>query len=200
MDETAEQMQADHDLEVANAERVAADKTAAEQARIDREAINREALARESIVEQKPLSFGADPAPVDIPVDTAKTRLRAFEDATFGRDAPRIAGEVERGVGSPFARMNPVQKAHHAALEQMVIAEQRHADAVAALESAKVAHDLAVKRAQAAEQVVAEHHDDPQPNEPDIRLPHQINQPRTDLKPGPEVRPLPFGADNHEVV
>lgn len=86
----------------------------------------------------------------DEPV-AAKARLRAFEDDVLGKDAGRINGEVERGVGSPFAAMTPQQKAHHAALEQLVAAENGMADASAKLASAEAAHAAAAKTAEAAE-------------------------------------------------
>lgn len=82
---------------------------------------------------------------------TAKTKLRAFEDDVFGKDAPRIDGAVERGVGSPYARMTDHQKAHYAALEKLVAAEKAHADAEAALAAAEAAHDVAEAAAVAAE-------------------------------------------------
>jgi len=109
-----------------------------------------------SVVEREPTAFDTKPAePVAEPV-TAKTKLRAFEDATFGKDAGRINGEVERGVGSPFARMTPEQKKQHAALERLVVAEQKLADASAELSKAEAAHEAAVKEAAASEQAVAD--------------------------------------------
>ena len=82
----------------------------------------------------------AETAPV-----TAASKLRAFEDKTFGKDCPRINGEVERGVGSPYSRMTVPQKAHYASLEHLVKCEKAVADASADLEAAKLKHDAAVK-------------------------------------------------------
>lgn len=76
---------------------------------------------------------------------TAAARLRAFEDDVFGEKASRINGAVERGVGSPYADMTPRQKAHYAALEQMVAAEKRVSDATAELAAAEAAHEAAAK-------------------------------------------------------
>ena len=87
----------------------------------------------------------ATPAPaVKAPV-TAADKLREFEDKTFGKDAPRINGELERGVGSPYSRMTVQQKRHYESLEHLVKAEKKVADASAELEAAKIKHDAAVK-------------------------------------------------------
>ncbi len=86
--------------------------------------------------------LGANPAPAPV---TAADKLREFEDKTFGKDAPRINGELERGVGSPYSRMTPTQKAHYASLDHLVKAEKAVADASANLEAAKLKHDAAVK-------------------------------------------------------
>lgn len=81
---------------------------------------------------------------------TAAAKLRAFEDDVFGKDASRINGDVERGVGSPFAKMTDVQRAHHTALENLVKAEKAVADAGAAHAKAHADHELAEKKATAA--------------------------------------------------
>lgn len=67
---------------------------------------------------------------------TTAARLRAFEDKVLGENCARIAGNIERGVGSPFAGLSDQQKAHHAALEALAAAEQDHHDAVAAADAA----------------------------------------------------------------
>lgn len=87
---------------------------------------------------------------VEAQPETAKTKLRSFEDDVLGKDAGRINGEVERGVGSPFANMTPHQSAHHAALERLVAAEKGMADASAKLAEAEAAHEAAANRATAA--------------------------------------------------
>jgi hypothetical protein len=153
-EQTDEQVKAAHDIEAA--EKAKADAAAAHTS------LERETLANEFLLEDKP--------------ETAKTRLRAFEDATFGLDASRINGEVERGIGSPFARMTHEQKAHHAALEHLVKAEQAMADASAALAAAQARHDAAVKMSEQAARMLDTPTDQP------VR------------------KPLPFGADDHEVV
>lgn len=91
----------------------------------------------------------AETAPV-----TAAAKLRAFEDKTFGKDAPRINGELERGVGSPYSRMTVEQKAHHASLENLVKAEKAVADASHELADAQMKHDAAVKTSDNAAKAV----------------------------------------------
>jgi len=95
--------------------------------------------------------------PASDPVDpnTATAKLKAFEDTHLGEDIPRINGEIELGVGSRFANLKPHQKAHHAALEQMIKAEAAVADASAALAVAQARHDAAVKASEAAEEAAA---------------------------------------------
>lgn len=122
-------------------------------------------------------SIFADAAPTPAPVAakttaaakapvTAKDKLRAFEDKIFGKDAPRINGELEHGVGSPWANMTPAQKRHHHALERMVEAEQKVAEASAALAHAEADHDVAVKSAEAAASAVPAADPKPDPNAP----------------------------------
>ena len=99
-----------------------------------------------------PSSFGGlGTKPAEKAPDTAKTKLRGFEDAHFGRDATRINGEVERGIGSRFGSMSPTKAAEYAALEALVKAEDDIADSSAALEQAKRDHDVALKRLAAAQ-------------------------------------------------
>jgi hypothetical protein len=93
----------------------------------------------------------AESAPV-----TAKTKLRAFEDETFGKEAGRINGHVERGVGSPYARMTDAQKRQYAALERMVEAEKKLADASADLAKAESEHEAAVKRVDVSQKAASE--------------------------------------------
>ena len=96
------------------------------------------------------------PAPaVKAPV-TAADKLREFEDKTFGKDAPRINGELERGVGSPYSRMTPEQKRHYESLEHLVKAEKKVADASAELDAAKTKHDAAVKTTEDAAKAIVE--------------------------------------------
>jgi hypothetical protein len=91
-----------------------------------------------------PLVPSPAPTAAKAPV-TAADKLREFEDKHFGKDAPRINGELERGVGSPWSRMTLRQKQHYESLEHLVKAEKKVADASAELETAKVKHVAAVK-------------------------------------------------------
>jgi hypothetical protein len=87
---------------------------------------------------------------------TAADQLRAFEDDHFGKDAPRINGELERGVGSPYSRMTHYQKRHYESLEHLVKAEKKVADATAELETAKAKHVAAVKVSEDAAKAIVE--------------------------------------------
>jgi len=89
-------------------------------------------------------------------LETAAAKLRAFEDDVFGKDVPRINGAIERGVGSAFAKMTDHQKAHHAALENLVAAEKAVADATAAHAKAHAEHAAAEKKAADAEKAASE--------------------------------------------
>jgi hypothetical protein len=82
---------------------------------------------------------------------SAPARLRAYEDDTFGKDAVRLRGMVERGYGSKFKEMTDGQARHYAALERMVATEQALVDAEAALLAAKASHDAAVEQVSATE-------------------------------------------------
>lgn len=91
---------------------------------------------------------------VETPPVTAKSRLRAFEDDAIGEDAVRISDQIERGSGSLYQTvLTPEQRAQHAALEKLVEAEQRVADTSAALATAQIAHDQAVKYVETCEAV-----------------------------------------------
>jgi hypothetical protein len=100
-----------------------ADRAAAERARAEKE---RSSMPAENQPERK-----SAPA-----TDTA-ARLRAFEDEVFGKRAVRINGQIERGVGSPYADMSDERKAQYAALEALVAAEQRLNDATGAAAQAE---------------------------------------------------------------
>lgn len=91
-----------------------------------------------------------DVAPAAAVEPTTADKLRAFEDEVFGKNVSRINGEVERGIGSPYAAMTEHQKVHYAALEQLASAEKSLADASAALAAAQAAHDAATKAAAVA--------------------------------------------------
>lgn len=80
----------------------------------------------------------------------AAARIRAFEDEHLGKDAVRINDRIERGSGSPFAALSPEHKRQYAALEKLVVAEQKLADAHAALIQADVEHDAALAAAEPA--------------------------------------------------
>jgi hypothetical protein len=87
---------------------------------------------------------------------TAKDRLRAFEDKNFGKDVPRIGGAIERGHGSPFKAMPAEKQAEYAAIEKIVEAEQKVADASAELETSKANLVAATKLADARAAAVKE--------------------------------------------
>lgn len=104
-------------------------------------------MADDAIITDKPLDHidhverGLDPAPKDAPgID----RLRAFEDKHFGKDAVRINGRIERGSGSPYATAKPEVRRQYEMLEALIEADQRVADARAALAVAEEAHDRAL--------------------------------------------------------
>lgn len=83
-----------------------------------------------------------DPAPM-----SAAERLRAFEDETFSKDGVlpvRINDRIERGSGSPYQMAAPEVREQYAALEKLVEAEQKLADAKAALAVAEEAHGQAL--------------------------------------------------------
>lgn len=86
----------------------------------------------------------------DEPVSAA-ARLRAFEDATFGDDAVRLHGHVEKGFGSKFKAMKPEQHRHYAALEKLVAAEHKLAESHTALIDAEKAHEAALAEAAESE-------------------------------------------------
>lgn len=77
---------------------------------------------------------------LDVPETPTSERLRAFEDEKLGKDAPRIHGKVEQGHGSLFQRLSAEDRAHHAALERLVEAEKKVAEARAALDAAEDRH------------------------------------------------------------
>lgn len=89
------------------------------------------------------------PAPAEPPAPlSAAERLRAFEDAEVGKDAVRIGGRIERGYGSPFAALSAEKKRQYAALGKLVAAEQKLADAHAALIQAEADHQAALAEAE----------------------------------------------------
>jgi hypothetical protein len=112
----------------------------AERERIEREsAAEIERNNQQAMTDRKPAAnkpAGAE-RKVDQPQTDSAARLRAFEDEVFGKRAVRIEGKIERGVGSPYAAMSDEQKAQYAALEAVVVAEQRLNDATAAVAQAE---------------------------------------------------------------
>lgn len=87
-------------------------------------------------------------------IESTEDRLRAFEDATLGEDHPRHKGAPEKGVGSPFSRMTDQQKAHHAALENLIAAEKEHQAASAAEEAEHAKLEAAIARAAETEEAL----------------------------------------------
>jgi len=111
-------------------------------------------VSKERAAQDQPFGFGAKPA--GAPADqTASARMRAFEDAHFGKDAVRINGLIERGHGSAFTALDPAAKNQYAAIERfrdaeialgvaegdLSIAQAAHATATAAVENAARATD-----------------------------------------------------------
>ena len=80
-------------------------------------------------------------------------RLRDFEDKHFGKDATRIAGQVEKGHGSKHQLAPDDVKAHHAALESAIGAEQALAELRAKLVDAEQALAAATARVEATHDV-----------------------------------------------
>lgn len=81
----------------------------------------------------------------------AVDRLRAFEDEAFKGSqiqVVRIGDRIERGVGSAFAALSPEKKRQYAALEKLVEAEQKLADAHAAVIQAEADHEAALADAE----------------------------------------------------
>ncbi|OAF11778.1 hypothetical protein AYJ54_07920 [Bradyrhizobium centrolobii] len=81
----------------------------------------------------------------------ASRRLRALEDTALGLDAARVAGQVERGHGSPFSKLDERTRAIFTKLDAAVIAEDALAlatdEAFAAqnkLTAAQAAHTAAL--------------------------------------------------------
>jgi hypothetical protein len=107
-------------------------KAADRAAEIDRN--NQQAMSDQKPAATKPA--GAPRAP-DQPKTDSAARLRAFEDEVFGRRAVRIDGQIERGVGSPYAAMTDERKAQYAALEALVAAEQKLEAATSAVAQAE---------------------------------------------------------------
>jgi hypothetical protein len=109
----------------------------------------------------KPQFVAAEPDPES---DVAGRR-RAFEDNYLGKDAVRINGQVERGVGSPYSRLSEHRKREYDALERAEMAELRLAevrasamaieaeynDAIAAVDAAEAAEDPADPNAPAVQ-------------------------------------------------
>lgn len=92
-----------------------------------------------------PVVLPPDHAPPEPEPMSAVDRLRAFEDEKVGKDAPRIAGTLERGIGSLWHRMSEDDKAMHAKIEKLIAAEAKLAAAHTALIAADVEHDAALK-------------------------------------------------------
>lgn len=78
-------------------------------------------------------------------------RLRDFEDKHLGPKHSRLNGQIERGIGSPFAGLDDNRKAHHAALEAQIAAESEHQAAVAAADAAAEKLKAATERAEQTE-------------------------------------------------
>jgi hypothetical protein len=115
------------------------DEAAAEKVRLDNEYAAEQKRNADSM--QNPAKQKSVPAEGD-----SAARLRAFEDEVFGKDAVRIDGVIERGVGSPYAKMTDERKAQYAALEAVIAAEQKLNDATAAVGAAEAERVAAEER------------------------------------------------------
>ncbi len=101
----------------------------------------------------RPVARGqAAPGPAGPDGPTAAENLRAWEDDHFGDDALRIDGKIEKGHGSKLHALDDAEKAEHSALEQLVEAENKLAQAMAALDAARIHHAQTVER-------IGVHHD-----------------------------------------
>jgi hypothetical protein len=101
----------------------------------------------------------ADPIPDAPEAIDAKTRLREFEDEAFADskiEVVRIGDRLERGNGSAFAALPDHVKAKHAALERLVDAEQKLADANAAVAVAQSEYDAALTAVEGSDAHAAE--------------------------------------------
>lgn len=87
---------------------------------------------------------------------TAADRLRAFEDAHLGKDVQRLNGHIERGSGSRFSSLKARERAHHAALEALIKAEEKHSAATAAMGAADAELQTAANRVEATAEPAAE--------------------------------------------
>jgi len=118
----------------------------------------RERLERESAAEiernNQQAMTDRKPASAAKPEDQtgAAARMQAFEDEHLGKDAVRINGQIERGIGSPFAKLSDAHRAQHVALENLVAAEAALIAANAALSKADADCQMAAKVVEAAEE------------------------------------------------
>lgn len=100
-----------------------------------------------ALVKFAPEEPAAEVAPV-----TAKIRLHDFETELLGEDVVRINGEIEKGHGSHFkTKLTEKQRHQHAALEHLVVAEEKVAHASASLAAAETAHEAAKAKLAAIE-------------------------------------------------
>lgn len=81
-------------------------------------------------------------------------RLRAFEDKVLGKDHMRHDHQPEKGVGSPFSLLHSNDRAHHAALENLIAVEKEHAEAEAHMGAVHAKLEAAVKRAASTEEAL----------------------------------------------
>lgn len=117
----------------------------------ERERIERESAAE---IERNNQQAMTDRKPADAPRTDAgaAARLQAFEDEHLGKDAVRINGQIERGIGSPFAKLSDAHRAQHVALEKLVAAEAVLIAANAALSKADADCQIAASAVAAAEE------------------------------------------------
>lgn len=101
----------------------------------------------------EPDEFQPDPLLLEDTAEptNAAQRLRAFEDEHLREDVERVNGHIERGSGSRFSSLTPDERAHHAAIENLVKAEEKHSSATAAMSAADAELAAAVARVEATE-------------------------------------------------
>ncbi len=127
-------------------------------------------VAEPSVFDPRPVDVKkwSDPPAEPVPepaAETAAQQLSAFEEKYLGAPgapAIRIGGDIERGAGSRYQQLTVEQRAHHAALENLVAAEKKMAAASLALAAAEAEHAAATTKHEAAAAGVEKEADAPE--------------------------------------
>lgn len=82
---------------------------------------------------------------------TTAHRLREFENKMFGDGHARHGGQIEKGKGSAWESAEPNVRAHHAAIEELIAAEQEHEQADRVVQTAHARLQTAIARVQSTE-------------------------------------------------